>query len=102
MATVNVIREEKPAPDHGAVCSRQFGKEILEAIVRRLDTPYVVVDDSYFLDELEGKGVNRVFCRNHILWRDTPVIRPLNRCFVILMILPEKSPQRKNTEKTQA
>ena len=60
VATVNVIREENQHQITELVCSRQFGKEVLEAIVRRLDTPYVVVDDSYFLDELEGKGVNRV------------------------------------------
>ena len=60
VATVNVIREENQYQITELVCSRRFGKEVLEAMVRRLDTSYVVVEDSYFLDELEGKGVNRV------------------------------------------
>lgn len=59
VAAANYICEEGQMEVTELICQKDKGKKVIETISDHLGTAFLKIDDSYFISEIEGKGIVR-------------------------------------------
>lgn len=59
VAVANYICEETQMEVTELICRREKGKKIVETISDYLQTAFLKIDDSYFISDIEGRGITR-------------------------------------------
>lgn len=84
VAVVNYICEEEQMEVTELICQKDKGKKVVETICDYLGTGFLKIDDSYFISEIEGKGIVREKQgKPYIMYKITSAEEsPVLRCYI--------------------
>lgn len=84
VAVVNYICEDGQMEVTELICRKDKGKKVVETVSDYLNTTFLKIDDSYFISEIEGKGIVREKQeRPYIMYKVTSEEEsPVLRCYI--------------------
>lgn len=84
VAAVNYIYEDAQYEVTELICRPEMGKKVVETICAHLRTSFLIIDDSYFISDLEGDGISREKQEKpYIMYRTTSAEEsPVLKCYI--------------------